>query len=204
MIQARDNFVANIERAQAIRQVYAALTGQVTGAIDLSDLLRFEIAQAVSALDCLVHDVILIGMLQVIQGQRQPTEQFRRFKLSMATTIYYSENRDIEPIEQAIREHHSYMSFQSPDKISQAFRLISPIDLWGELEIQLDNPRKALKQQLSLIVDRRNKIVHEGDLSPTFPRRPWTISTGDALQAREFIEHLGHNILLIAECDGSS
>ena len=98
----------------------------------------------------------------------------------------------------------SYMSFQSPDKISQAFRLISPIDLWSELEIQLDNPKKDLKKQLSLIVDRRNKIVHEGDLSPTFPRRPWTISTGDALQAREFIEHLGHNILLIAECDGSS
>lgn len=204
MIQAQDNFTVNIGRAEAIRQVYAALSSQVTGAIDLSDLLRFEIAQAVSSLDCLIHDVVLIGMLEIMQGRRQPTEQFLKFNLSMATTIYYGESQDFSLIEQAIRERHSYMAFQDPDKISQAFRLISSIDLWGELEKQLDTPRKHLKQQLSLIVDRRNKIVHEGDLSPTFPRRPWAISANDALQAREFIKRLGHTILLVADAERCS
>ena len=132
-------------------------------------------------------------------------QQFLKFNLSMATTIYYGESQDsreqVSLIEQAIRERHSYMAFQDPDKISQAFRLISSIDLWGELEKQLDTPRKHLKQQLSLIVDRRNKIVHEGDLSPTFPRRPWAISANDALQAREFIKRLGHTILLVADAE---
>ena len=204
MIDAQDNFIINIERAEAVAQVYAGLSGQVTNAIDLSDLPRFEIVQLVSAMDRLVHDIVLIGMLEIVQGWRAPTDQFLKFSLSMETAIQYKENDDILLIEHEIRERHSHLAFQKPDKISESFRLISSIDLWAELESRFGSPKKQIKQQLSLIVDRRNKIVHEGDLSPSFPRRPWPISGKNAFQARKFIKQLGQELLLIAEFDGVS
>ena len=197
MIQANENFEANIERSEAIRQVHAALSGQVTAVIDLSDLLRFEIVQAVSALDCLIHDIVLIGMLEIIQGTRTETNNFLKYSLTMETAIQYKKNSDTLLVEREIRNRHSYQSFQRPDKISEAFRLFSSIDLWGELELKMGIPKKELKQRLVLIVDRRNKIVHEGDLSPVFPRRPWNITSDDAMHAREFITQLGRNILTI-------
>lgn len=199
MIEARRNFIANIERAEAIGQVHAALSEQVTSVIDLSDLLRFEISQSVGAIDCLIHDAVLIGMLEVIQGVRSPTDQFLKFNLSMNTMMKFKEGDDISLIEREIRERHGHLSFQMPDKIAEAFRLISSVDLWTELESRLKRPKKQLKQELSLIVDRRNKIVHEGDLSPVFPRKPWPISANDASNSRKFINKLGHEIISIAE-----
>jgi hypothetical protein len=53
---------------------------------------------------------------------------------------------------------------------------------------------KGLKRALSLIVERRNKIAHEGDLQPSFPRTPWPISRVDVSYAAGFIEDLVRTI----------
>jgi hypothetical protein len=66
-------------------------------------------------------------------------------------------------LEDEIRERLGYQSFQQPDKIADAIRLISEKKLWEEVSIQLGKPQKDIKQQLSAIVDRRNKIAHEAD-----------------------------------------
>jgi hypothetical protein len=44
-----------------------------------------------------------------------------------------------------------------------------------------------LKKKLSIIVDRRNKIVHEGDLQRIVPRTPWPISRTDLADVAAFI-----------------
>lgn len=36
------------------------------------------------------------------------------------------------------------------------------------MSAQLGKPQKDIKQQLSAIVDRRNKIAHEADIDPTY------------------------------------
>lgn len=40
--------------------------------------------------------------------------------------------------------------------------------LWDEVATKLGISAKNAKQQLSVIVDRRNKIAHEADIDPTF------------------------------------
>ena len=71
-------------------------------------------------------------------------------------------------LEDEIRERLGYQSFQQPDKVADAIRLISDKKLWDELSIQRGEPARDIKQQLSSIVDRRNKIAHEADIDPTF------------------------------------
>ena len=71
-------------------------------------------------------------------------------------------------LENEIREKHSYKTFQKPDKIAEAIRLISDKQLWIEVGAKINKPAKDIKQELSLIVERRNKIAHEADIDPTF------------------------------------
>jgi len=71
-------------------------------------------------------------------------------------------------LEDEVRERLSYQSFQQPDKIADAIRLISDKKLWEEVAQKLGRSAKEVKQQLSAIVDRRNKIAHEADIDPTY------------------------------------
>ncbi|MEQ8997900.1 MAG: HEPN domain-containing protein [Coleofasciculus sp. B1-GNL1-01] len=71
-------------------------------------------------------------------------------------------------LEDKVRERLSYQSFQQPEKIADAIRLISDKKLWEEVAQKFGRSAKDVKQQLSAIVDRRNKIAHEADIDPTY------------------------------------
>lgn len=71
-------------------------------------------------------------------------------------------------LEDEVRERLSYQSFQQPEKIADAICLISDKKLWEEVAQKLGRSAKDVKQQLSAIVDRRNKIAHEADIDPTY------------------------------------
>jgi hypothetical protein len=71
-------------------------------------------------------------------------------------------------LENEVRERLGYQSFQQPDKIADAIRLISDKKLWDEVATKLGRSARDVKQQLSAIVDRRNKIAHEADIDPTY------------------------------------
>lgn len=71
-------------------------------------------------------------------------------------------------LETEIRAQLGYQSFQQPDKIADAIRLISDKKLWEEVANQMGKPQKDIKQQLRAIVDRRNQIAHEADIEPTY------------------------------------
>jgi hypothetical protein len=72
--------------------------------------------------------------------------------------------------------------------------MVSPCSLWNEVALRhgasaatVTSVAGDLKKKLSLIVDRRNKIVHEGDLQPTVPRVPWPINRSDLSEVATFI-----------------
>jgi hypothetical protein len=80
-----------------------------------------------------------------------------------------------------IREKLSLQTFQAPDKVAEGIRCFSEIELWNSVAVSLgataataNEEAKALRKRLSLIVNRRNKIAHEGDLQPLPPRHPPT------------------------------
>ncbi|MCT7976631.1 HEPN domain-containing protein [Laspinema olomoucense] len=94
-------------------------------------------------------------------------------------------------LEDEIRERLGYLSFQHPDKIADAIRLISDKKLWEEVANQMGKPQKDIKQQLKAIVDRRNQIAHEADIDPTYgigSRR--NIDAVSVTHAIDFIEEI--------------
>jgi hypothetical protein len=98
-------------------------------------------------------------------------------------------------LEDEIRERLSYQSFQQPEKIADAIRQISDKKLWDEVAIKMNKPTKDIKQQLTLIVDRRNKIAHEADIDPTLNiGNRWYIDESMVGDAVNFIEQVVESI----------
>ena len=101
-----------------------------------------------------------------------------------------------------IRRQLGFVSYQYPDKIADGVRMCSPSELWNSVALHQGATQqekvvqaKQIKRQLTTIVDRRNKIAHEGDLQPkAVPISPWPISQGDLTVVSTFIENLVRSI----------
>jgi hypothetical protein len=93
-----------------------------------------------------------------------------------------------------VRTRLSRLTYQAPDDIADGIRMVSACSLWNEIALRLGaSPATVatatadLRKKLSVIVDRRNKIVHEGDLQPTVPRMPWPINRTDLTDVAAFL-----------------
>jgi hypothetical protein len=186
MHRAIESYRDNVARVRNLGGINQALSSIVTSAIDLSDILRAQHVLAVSALDYFVHEAARTGMLQIFDGKRAPTPAFSRFRISLDAlgpgAIVSRSN-----FENEIRTQHSFMSFQHPDKVAEALRLIADIKLWDSVGAKLGNDPLILKQRLRLVVDRRNKIAHEADVDPTYPKARWPISKSDVDATIDFL-----------------
>jgi hypothetical protein len=191
MQAALDQFRSNIQRVRHIANLYHYFSGVTTTALDLSDILRAQLVMAVSALDHYVHELTRLGMIEIVEGKRAQTPAFLRFQVPLDATL-----RAVVPsggsgwLDNEVRSRHGYLAFQHPDKIADAVRLISTIELWNDLSTTLGIPVRDLKNRLQLIVDRRNKIAHEADIDPSYPGVCWPISASDVAGVTDFIEQL--------------
>lgn len=187
-------FRDNIARVRLVGGLYDSLSGLTTPALDCTDILRAEIVLAVSALDHYIHDVTRLGMLESYRGTRPRTDAFRRFDVTIQATIDgFATPGSLSWFEEEIRERHGHLSFEQPDRIADALRLFSQVDLWNLVANRLETTARDIKTRLQLIVDRRNKIAHEADLDPSYPGSPgtrWPISPADASSAVDFIDQL--------------
>ncbi len=184
----------NLNRVQHAHGIYLNLSGSVTEVMELSDLLRAELVQLVSAVDHFVHELVLEGMLETFGGLRTPTQQFGGFKISVSAIVDRSPTESFSKFEYEIRRHHGYKSFQRPDKIAEAVRLISTAELWNETAKNMQMDPSKVKQKLSLLVDRRDKIVHEADVDPSYPAELWPITVSDVEESISFVDEVGHSI----------
>lgn len=193
MLRAIQQFRANIERVRVLGGLYGALEQLMTPVVDPSDLLRAQFVMVVSALDHYIHEITRIGMLEVYNGNRPPTSAFQRFQVSLGAAMTGSAGTSESSwLDSEIRERHGYQSFQHPDKIADAVRLFSSCELWPSVSSQLGISVTDAKDQLRLIVDRRNKIVHEADLAPSYTGAVvhWPIDPTDSTTAVNFIQEL--------------
>jgi len=195
MYKTIQHFRANISRVKEIGGLYDALSGLTTSIIDASDLLRSQIVMTVSALDHYIHEITRFGMLEIFDGKRTPTEAFLKFQISIETLqLTISAGVSSSLLENEIREKHSYLSFQHPDRIADATRLFYPSPLWPDVASILSTPVNDVKTRLKLIVERRNKIAHEADMDPSYPGTRWPITKHDVQTTINFIEKLCESI----------
>jgi hypothetical protein len=194
MHRAIKQLESNIIRVRALGGIFQALTTMTTPAVDASDILRSQIVMAVSALDHYVHELTLLGMLEVYLGVRQAPPAYLRFEVPVATAVPGISTAGSSWFEAIVRQKHNFLSFQHPDNVSAAIRLFSSCELWPTVSKSMGVDTQTLKNRLRLVVDRRNKIAHEADLDPSYPGVRWPISATDAAGVVNFIDDLCHQI----------
>jgi hypothetical protein len=191
MQSALDQFHFSINRVRDLIAVHNSIKSQSTSVLDLSDLLRAALVLSVSALDFYVHEIVRLGMLEIHQGLRPEPPAFSRFQISLGSARSLTH----QSLEDEIRQRHSYKSFQQPNNIADAIRLISDKKLWEEVAKVIGKPAQDVKEQLILIVDRRNKIAHEADIDPTYNLGDrWPINENLVHEAVDFIEKVVESI----------
>ena len=191
MLSPIEQFRENMARVQALGGLHAVFNQQTTGVVDLTDLLRAQIVMIVSALDHYIHEITRVGMLEVYDGVRPQTNAFLRFQVTMnATMTGISKPSENDWFDREIRDKHGHQAFQHPDNIAKAVRLFSSCELWRSVASELNLIDQDIKNRLRAIVNRRNQIVHEADLDPSYPGtgNRWSISPSDVTSASDFIQ----------------
>lgn len=195
MHKALSTFDCALQRVRDLAGLYSALGKLTTAALDSSDLLRSQIVLVLSALDHFIHELTVMGMLEVYDGIRSPTPAYGKFQIPVGSFAGTPNTQLSRPsFEATIREKHSYLTFQRPDKIADAIRLFSEVKIWEVVANSLSADAKQLKVRIDLAVERRNKIAHEADIDPSYPGARWPISETDVTQVTELIEQVGHAI----------
>jgi DNA-binding FrmR family transcriptional regulator len=169
MQPAIEQFRLNIKRIRSISGLYKALRAMTTEAIDTSDILRTQIVMVVSAFDYFIHEIVRLGMIETHRGNRSKTGAFLKYRVSLESIQHIGNTLGTDEwLDSEIRSQHGWKSFQHSDKVADAIRLISDKSLWEEVGREIGKPARDTKQELDLIVDRRNKIAHEADVDPTY------------------------------------
>jgi hypothetical protein len=192
-------------RCDQLSQLHSYLTSQATTILPLDDLLRSEWAMRVSALDLFVHELTAQKMLAIFRNVHPITPAFTRFQLTYEAMnrIRFAPSPDeaASAFDLEVRTQFSRKTFQDPEEIAHAIRHCSEIELWNEIALCLGasasekiEKAKSLKRELSLIVQRRNKIVHEGDLQPQIPRVPWPITKSDLAFVASSVDNVVRSI----------
>lgn len=201
MHPALHQFEQNLTRARNLAGLSVSLSSQTTGAIDTSDMLRAAIVLSVSALDQFVHEFTRIEMLRIQDQSCSSTVQFDNFKVRLeAVNRALLGDPSTDWLEPEIRRTLGWQTFQLPDRIADAIRLISPINLWDAIATNLNQDVDSVKDRLRALVDRRNKIAHEADLDPTNPGEHWPINRNMVEDALDFVDSIVHEISGIPTC----
>ena len=193
MLSPIEQFRENVARVRDLGGLHQAFGELTTPAVDLTDMLRAQIVMIVSALDHYIHEITRVGMLEVYDGTRPQTNAFLRFQVTMAAAMKgISKSSENTWLDAEIRERHGYQGFQHPDSIARAVRLFSSCELWISVALQLNLTDQDVKNRLRAIVNRRNQIVHEADLDPSYPGagNRWPISPSDVAKVLDFIQDL--------------
>ena len=188
-------------RCSEISALHAYLASNVSGVLHPDELLRSEWVTRLSALDLYVHELVAQRMLAVFEGRLPTTPAYLRFQVPIEALDRI--RRAPAPLDASaafdleVRSQLSKNTYQHPDNIADAIRLCSSVDLWNEVAVRLGatpqgkiSVAKGLRRNLSLIVQRRNKIAHEGDLQPTISREPWPINQVDVAFVADHIEKI--------------
>lgn len=191
---AIDSFRANISRARELGELFNSLSAITTPALSVNDLLRSQIVMSASALDHYIHEVVRQGMVAIYDGARPQVPGFSKFQVSLLEAKASIPTTSSTWVDNAIRQNHSFLSFQHPDKLADAIRLIHSDPIWPALEVRMGVPAQDLKERLKLIVDRRNKIAHEADVDPSYPGMRWPITYLDSTYATDYLEELVEEI----------
>lgn len=177
-------------RARTSLSLFQFIERSAPPALDATDLLRASVVLGVSALDYLVHLLIRFEIEDRVLRKRSIT--------GVTIPIGFAHLDEASLIKSAglhIKGLNSYKSFVSPAKMAEGLKslLESP---WDDISTAFGSIPTELKTKLTLVVDLRNRISHEGDLDPeTLTPISYDIDSQDVSETIEFIDKLGKALI---------
>ena len=191
-------FLHTWERCDHLTALHAYIARNVAGVLKPDELLRAEWVARVSALDLYVHELVAQRMLAIFNGMVAKSPAYQEFRIpnDAVHRIQSAQNPTIaaNAFDLEVRKQLSIQTYQHPEKIAGGIRLCSMVELWNEVALLTREDPKQLKAILTAIVERRNKIAHEGDMQPTVPRIPWPIAAADLALVSSTIERIVRGI----------
>ncbi|MEQ9207453.1 MAG: HEPN domain-containing protein [Phycisphaerales bacterium] len=133
----------------------------------ISDLQRASLVMQVSAMDAYFHSKILSYVVRCSKREKGfPAALAKKaFRLDFVADLLSSTTRrPWSKIQHSLKKSMGYQSLQQPGKIADGLSLIGVENFWSQVSAKMNQNEKTVKNQLVSVVDRRNKIVHEGDL----------------------------------------
>jgi hypothetical protein len=185
-------FKDNMVRARELVGLGQALSNLTP--LDLTDMYRAALVQAVAALDAYVHDVVLDRAVDIVMGTR-PAGSNNKLGLhfgAVSQLVAAPNQLELQMRAKAlVNERLSAETFQKPDDIAKAFAMVGVGGLWSSA---FGTGAEAAKTALSVVVRRRNQIVHRCDMDPSAVSPYLALSDADANDA---IDTLDRTVLAI-------
>lgn len=207
-MSALQQFNRNVEASDKLVGMYRQLRGfrrlGARGRLnaqnqDLLWLPRSAVVAAISALDTYVHSIVKERLPHLFAlGQTVPESLAEQLAVLMpvknantfrqAVPLLLAHDTVAQLLKKLENSFLQFQSFQAPDKIIEAYRLIGienvfePVsDLWPGPNTTAEH----LKRRLAGYVQRRNQIAHEGDLESNGQQRP--MQPDYANKCREYV-----------------
>jgi hypothetical protein len=182
-------FVVEVSRARDLIGLGQSIGGLTFGQVDGSDLYRSALVQAVASLDSYVHGMILDRSVDILLGYAPATRNGAKLGLNFNAIQEIVTAQTPTDSEISARRHVaqrlSLETFQRPDAIATAFSMVGISGLWSRA---FPSNAERVKQSLSLIVQRRNRIVHQCDSDPLTPGSVTPLSADDVIDSVKTVE----------------
>jgi len=137
----------------------------------LDELLRAATVSIVAAFDRYCHELVAAKIVaETNRGFRAATHPLRRFRvpiLEVRKAIAHAKkpgSRPMNLIRESARAVLKEDTFQKPDAVARGLQMVGVSELWPACAAHMNCQPKEIISELSRIVDRRNRIVHEGDI----------------------------------------
>ncbi len=139
---------------------------------EASDVLRFQIVYAMSALDFFMHEAYCYGLLKIFRNEWPKTNRYHEYRVPLKLleqAIYDRENIEYYLKETFIDLNSNY-TFMSSGRMRELLNIITREDEFSLIERKL-KARNVIRRHLRLdriidqIYERRNKITHQTDIN---------------------------------------
>ncbi|MGH3737117.1 MAG: hypothetical protein ACRDT6_16105 [Micromonosporaceae bacterium] len=157
------------------------------GLVNSSDLYRAALVQGVAALDRYVHGVVLDLGVEILLGRRPAVSSSRvGMSLKGVAALINTSNPAVRELaaRSILAERLGAETFQRPDDIANAMAMVGIKAIWSKAFANAEQAKIAV----GVIVNRRNKIVHQCDYDPATLGAISPISVPDILDALDVID----------------
>ena len=165
----------------------------------VSELLRASVVASVSALDRYMHDLVLHHCWKLLsRADKDIPNELKKLTVSITATKQALKKLRADPkarpghiIKKSIQERlHRDFTFQKPDDILKASRMLGVTDFWNSVAAEMDGEpaKKDVIDTLRTIAKRRNQIVHEADLIRKTKAKEITLRDISRTEAEEWID----------------